>query len=335
MVGADVEFAAGIRPRDGMRHACGMQLDTVIFDIGQVVVTWEPERAFEAVMPASDVPAFMARIGFAEFNRANDGRASIVGSEDDLVARHPSEEVGIRAYRANFPLTIQHSVPGTGAIIAELARAGHTVSALTNWSADMFAIARERFQVLGRFRDIVVSGVEGIVKPDPEIYRLACRRLGIDPSRAVFVDDTLANAVAASDVGLVGLQFTGAATLRADLVRLGLLGEPEPVPGPVYHWALREDWERAALDGYPWSTRGVEYERAGFVHCSLASQVDGIRDALLGDLPRENLVLLELDPAGLPIVLEDGGDGKEYPHLFAPLPVGLAQSVDSPAQASQ
>ena len=228
-----------------------MQLDTVIFDIGQVVVTWEPERAFEAVMPASDVPAFMARIGFAEFNRANDGRASIVGSEDDLVARHPSEEVGIRAYRANFPLTIQHSVPGTGAIIAELARAGHTVSALTNWSADMFAIARERFQVLGRFRDIVVSGVEGIVKPDPEIYRLACRRLGIDPSRAVFVDDTLANAVAASDVGLVGLQFTGAATLRADLVRLGLLGEPEPVPGPVYHWALREDWERAALDGYP------------------------------------------------------------------------------------
>jgi 2-haloacid dehalogenase len=180
----------------------------------------------------------------------------------------------------------------------------------------------------------VVSGVEGIVKPDPEIYRLACRRLGIEPSRAVFVDDTLANAVAASGVGLVGLQFTGAAALRADLVRLGLLGEPEPVPGPIYHWALREDWERAAVSVYPWSTRGVDYERAGFVHCSLPGQVDGIRAAIFGDLPREDLVLLELDPAGLPVVLEDGGTGEEYPHLFAPLPVGLARPVDAPAQAS-
>jgi 2-haloacid dehalogenase len=298
-------------------------VDAVIFDIGGVVIPWVPQRAFEQVMAADEVPGFMERIDFAGWNRANDGRANIEAAEDDLVRRFPDDEVGIRAYRQHFLRTITSMVPGTPAIIAELGRSGVIVSALTNWSADLFAIARKEFGILSRFRDIVVSGKEGIVKPDPAIYQLACERLGITAERAVFVDDTPANAVAASRAGLTGLTFTSAGKLREDLVRLGLLGRPEPVTEPVFHWAPRTDWASAIATGdYPWSGRGIGYLSAGFVHFSFARQLAGTRAKFYADLADEDLVLLRLDPdPSLPIVVESG-----FPHLFAPLPVSRVQA---------
>ena len=291
---------------------------TVIFDIGGVVIPWRPERAFERVMPMHEVPAFMTRIGFADWNRANDGRASIAEAEDELVLRFPDDEVGIRGYRQHFLQTVTSMVPGTSAIIAELARAGVPVSALTNWSADLFAIARSKFGILDRFSDIVVSGQVGVVKPDPAIYLLACERLGRAPSRAVFVDDTPENAVAATRAGLTGLTFTSAGRLREDLVRLGLLGPPEPVTEPSYHWTPRAEWEAALASGfYPWSGRGIDYLAEGFVHLSFWHQLDATRARFYADLAADDLVLLRLDPdPGLPIVVEGG-----FPHLFAPLPV--------------
>lgn len=290
----------------------------MIFDIGGVVIPWNPERAFEQVMPAEDVPGFMSRIGFADWNRANDGRASIAEAEDELVERFPGDEIGIRAYRQNFLRTVTTMVPGTSGIIAELARAGVTVSALTNWSADMFEVARQEFGILDRFTDIVVSGQEGIVKPDPAIYLLACQRLGIEPARAVFVDDAPTNAVAASRAGLTGITFTSAGRLREDLVRLGLLHAPDAVTQPTYHWAPRTEWDAARATGsYPWSGRGTTYLRVGFVHLSFAEQLATTRAKFYSDLAADDLVLLRLDPGlGLPIVVEGG-----FPHLFAPLPV--------------
>lgn len=293
----------------------------MIFDIGGVIIPWTPHRAFEQVMPAEQVPAFMERIGFAEWNHANDRLPSIVGAEEELVARFPADEVGIRAYRRHFPLTIDAMVPGTPAIIAELQDAGVTIGALTNWAAEPFAVAREKFGILGRFQDIVISGVEGIVKPDPAIYRLACERLGVNPEQAVFIDDTAANARAAAELGMTGLHFTTAERLRADLVGLGLLAERAPIGEPAYHWTTRADWESAVSDGYyPWSSRGLDYLGEGFVHCSFGHQLAGIRQLLYGDLTDAELVLLRLEPsAGLPIVVED-----DYPHLFAPLPMDAA-----------
>ena len=290
----------------------------MIFDIGGVVIPWIPERAFEQVMPARDVPGFMTRIGFADWNRANDALSSTAEAEEELVRRFPADEVGIRSYRQHFLRTTTTMVPGTSAIIAELSRAGVAVSALTNWAADLFAISRPEFGILDRFRDIVVSGLEGIVKPDPAIYRLACERLGIDPAKAVFVDDTPTNAVAASRAGLTGITFTSAGRLREDLVRLGLLHARDAVTQPTYHWTPRTEWEAAQASGsYPWSGRGTTYLRVGFVHLSFAEQMAATRARFYADLADEDLVLLRLDPApDLPIVVEGG-----FPHLFAPLPV--------------
>lgn len=293
-------------------------MDTVIFDVGGVIIPWVPQRAFEQVMPAEQVPAFMERIGFDAWNRANDQLPGLAESTQALVRQFPDDEIGIRAYARHFELTITSMVPGTAAIIAELQRDGVRIGGLTNWSAEPFAIAQQRFGILGRFRDIVISGVEGIVKPDPAIYRLACERLGVSPDQAVFIDDSAANAAAASEVGLTGLHFTSAERLRADLVDLGLLGPRPALTEPVYHWALRSQWESALTDGhYPYSGRGLDYLTEGFVHASFDHQVDGIRQRVHSDLADDELVLLRIDPAPeLPIVIEGS-----YPHLFAPLPL--------------
>ncbi len=303
-------------------------MDVVIFDIGGVLVRWVPERAFEQVLPADQVRPFMERVGFDEWNRRNDGRRSIAKAEADLAASFPEDAATIRAYRQHFLHTITQMVPGTAAIVAELAAAGVATIALTNWAADMFAIGRQRFGILQRFSDIVVSGEEGLVKPDPAIYELACRRAGVDAADAVFIDDSPANVVAAQAVGLHGLVFTSADTLRADLVALGLLGPRQPVTEPVFHLALRTDWLAAKKAGsYPWSERGVAYEAVGFVHCSFVGQVAGSRRKFYADVDADDLVLLRLDPApDLPLVVENG-----YPHLFEPLPIDRVVQASSPA----
>lgn len=302
-----------------------MEHSAVIFDLGGVVLDWVPERAFEQVMDAGAVPALFERIGFHDWNRANDARDGLAGAEADLVARFPGDAEAIRAYRTHFLHSVVGMVPGTAAVIAELQQAGVTVAALTNWSGELFEVTRPRFGVLGRFADVVVSGREGVVKPDHRIFTIACERGGLDPDRTVFVDDSAANVAAATGFGLHGLRFTSAEQLRTDLVGLGLLGPRAEVVEPVFHWAVRTTWDDAVASGdYPWSSRGVTHDTEGFVHGSFTHQVDGTRRRFYGDLADDEVVLLRLDPApDLPIVVEGG-----YPHLFAPLPLDRVTVVE-------
>lgn len=300
-----------------------MSFEAVVFDLGGVVLNWEPERAFEQILDAAEVPAFLERVGFHDWNRANDALDGLGDAEASLIARFPDDADTIRGYRAHFLHSVTGMVPGTSAVIAELQQAGVALSALTNWSGELFALTRPQFGVLERFSDIVVSGREGVTKPDHRIFALACERGGVDPSRTVFVDDSAANVEAASEFGLHGLRFTDAAQFRSDLVGLGLLLERQPVSEPVFHLAARADWANAvAEDQYPWSGRGLGYDEAGFVHCSFAHQVEQTRARFYGDLTDEQIVLLRL-PGGLPVIVEDG-----FPHLFAPLPVADVVEVD-------
>lgn len=95
--------------------------------------------------------------------------------------------------------------------------------ALSNWSAETFALARERFDFLGWFDGILLSGEIGICKPDARIFQQLIERYELEPARTVFVDDVLQNVEAAERQGMVALHFRGAGTLRSDLIRLGLL----------------------------------------------------------------------------------------------------------------
>jgi 2-haloacid dehalogenase len=306
----------------------GPQGWTVLFDLGGVVLTWEPARAYEQVISPEQVGDFMATIGFEEWNRGHDSGRRYDESEAELVARHPEHAETILAYRRHFTSTLG-TVPGTGAVIAELQQAGVGLHALTNWSAETFPVARDRFGLLRRFAGILVSGEELLAKPDPAIFTLALERFGLEAGRTVFVDDSLPNVEAARALGLTGLAFTGAERLRADLVDLGLLEPRQPVGRPVLHLTEGSWWQRAQADGvYPWSSRRATYEAEGFVHASFAEQTAGTRRRYYGDLPDADLVVLELDPDRLsvPVVVEDLGAGA-YPHLYGPLPVAEVRAV--------
>ncbi len=296
---------------------------SVLFDLGGVVIAWEPSLAYTEVLHPSSIEDFLARIDFPAWNSTHDAGRSYDDGERELVERFPDDAAAIRAYRQHFGRTLTGLVPGTGAVLAELQQAGVTCAALTNWSAETFPVAQQRFGLLRRFAGVLVSGAERLAKPDPAIFRLALERFDLDPAGCVFVDDSPVNVEAASALGLTGLHFTGAGRLRTDLEQLGLL-EPRELPAqPVLHLTEDRVWQQAQLDGvYPWSGRRGTYESEGFVHAGFADQLAGTRAQKYGDLPDEALVVLELDARTLsvPVVVEDLGAGP-YPHLYGPLPV--------------
>lgn len=204
-------------------QASESQFDTVIFDIGNVLLKWDPALAFIGVLEPADVETFMEEIDFASWNHAQDAGRSLAGGVAAVAERWPQHVEAVRAYGRNFTRTIVGEIPGSARVVEELRVGSVRLLALTNWSAETFPWARESFGVLDQFEGIVVSGLEGIAKPDPEIYSLLVERYGVDPARAVFIDDSPVNVSAAAKAGIAGLVFTGSDDLRRDLRALGLL----------------------------------------------------------------------------------------------------------------
>ena len=302
---------------------------SVLFDLGGVVVGWDPAGAYAGVLAPDEVAGFLERTDFGTWNRAADAGRPFAEIEAELLTRFPADAAAVGAYRANFGRALTGLVPGTGAVLAELQQAGVTCAALTNWSAETFPVAQQRFGLLRRFVGVLVSGAERLAKPDQAIFRLALERFDLDPSGCVFVDDSPANVEAATALGLTGLHFTGAERFRADLEQLGLLGPRRPPAEPVLHLTEDRVWRQAQAAGhYPWSGRTGTYESEGFVHAGFAHQVAGTRTAKYADLPDEALVVLELDARTLsvPVVVEDLGAGP-FPHLYGPLPVDEVVAV--------
>lgn len=202
-------------------------MTTVVFDLGGVVVQWDPVPAIAAVVGHERAQHFVhgGEFDFAGWNHQQDAGRTFAEAEQVATASHPHFAEEIAAYRPNFALSLRGLVPGTDDVVRELHERGTRLVALTNWPAETFHHALELYpDVFARFDDIVVSGVEGIAKPDPAIFRVLETRLGHPLDGIVYVDDAVANVEAARAAGLDALQFTSAAALRDDLTRRGLLG---------------------------------------------------------------------------------------------------------------
>jgi len=129
----------------------------------------------------------------------------------------------IDAYAARFNETIPGPVPGSLELVERLDDASVPLFAITNFGHEFWEGFRPTQPVFDRFRDIVVSGTEKMMKPDPAIYALAIERFGIDPAGALFIDDVAANVAGAESVGIAGHQFVDAETLERELVERGYL----------------------------------------------------------------------------------------------------------------
>ena len=195
----------------------------VVFDLGGVLIRWDPRHLYRQLMPENEVDAFLDEVGFDAWNHEQDAGAPWGPAVEAHAALFPHRRALLAAYPARFPDSLDGPVEGTVAILAELHAAGTRLVALTNWSAELFPHAEATFDFLALFEGIVVSGREGVAKPDPAVFDLLLTRYDLDPAGTVFVDDSPTNVAAAAAAGLTALVFTGPDRLRADLSRLGLL----------------------------------------------------------------------------------------------------------------
>jgi 2-haloacid dehalogenase len=214
------------------RAPAGQRLTTAVFDLGGVLVDWDPHHLYRQLMPEAEIDPFLDEIGFHEWNQAQDAGRGWAEAVEDHVARHPQRRELIAAYPERYDEAIVGEVAGTVALLDELADRGTRLLALTNWSAETFPAARRRFAFLERFEGIVVSGEERVTKPDPALFHRLLDRYGVAPAETVFVDDSLGNVEAARRLGMTGLLFTDADRLRADLAALGLVSPSPPQTDP-------------------------------------------------------------------------------------------------------
>jgi 2-haloacid dehalogenase len=202
---------------------------TVVFDLGGVLIDWDPRHLYRQLFDDPDeMESFLAKVTTAEWNGHQDAGRPWAEAIEILVAEHPERRELIEAFRRRWPEMLAGEIPGTVDVLAELRAARVRLVALSNWSAEMFPVALERFDFLAWFEGIVISGEVGVNKPDRRIFEHLAQRFGIEPEEAVFVDDSAANIDAATDLGFCAIHFTGVTALRPALVRLGLLPEIRP-----------------------------------------------------------------------------------------------------------
>jgi 2-haloacid dehalogenase len=196
----------------------------VVFDLGGVLIDWDPRYLFRKLLAdEAAVEEFLATVCTPEWNAEQDRGRPFAEAVAELVERHPAHAAAITAYHERWPEMLGGDVPGTVALLAELRAAGVPLYALTNWSAETFGFARERFEFLSWFDGVVVSGEERMAKPEPGIFQLLLDRFGLAPSATVFVDDAPGNVAAARRLGVDAVQFQGPDRLRQDLRMRGLL----------------------------------------------------------------------------------------------------------------
>lgn len=199
-------------------------VEAVVFDVGKVLVQWERDLPFRRLIPdPAQREWFMAEVIPLEWHGEHDAGRD---AEEMIAARsaeYPDHAHLIRAWLTHFNETVPDPVPGSPQIVEDLHQAGVPLYAITNFGADTWAGFAPTFPLFERFRDIVVSGVEKLAKPDPAIYHHAAARFRLDPQVMLFIDDSLPNIESARACGWQGHHFIDAPTLRADLVARRLL----------------------------------------------------------------------------------------------------------------
>ena len=199
-----------------------MTVDTVVFDIGGVLIDWQPHLAWTDEMPEAEVRTFMERIGFDRINLACDAGARFSDVSETL--SDAADAARLAQYVTRYGRTVPQKLNATWDILYDLKDAGRDVHAITNWSAETWPEGVKAHPELGDvFGVTVVSGEVGVIKPSVEIYRLLCDRAEVVPERCVFIDDGAHNCIGARAAGMEAIHFRDADSLRADLQERGLL----------------------------------------------------------------------------------------------------------------
>jgi 2-haloacid dehalogenase len=197
----------------------------LVFDLGGVLIDWNPRHLYRKLFDGDEaaMERFLAEVCTGAWNECQDAGRPFAEAVAELVLHHPEQRALIEAYHLRWPEMVAGPIDETVELLAELREAGYELHALTNWSAETFALTRPRFAFLEWFESILVSADVRLIKPDPRIFRLLLERIGREAEACIYIDDSQKNVAAADALGFDALHFKGAAALRADLAGRGLL----------------------------------------------------------------------------------------------------------------
>lgn len=199
-------------------------IDTIVFDLGGVLVDWNPEYLYEKIFPDPEARRyFLENICTADWNAAQDGGRTIAEANEILLALYPEYREAILAYYDRWEEMFRGPVPGTLEIFYRLTEnPAYKVYALTNWSAETWERGLKLFPFFSLFDGILVSGHEKMIKPGPEIYHLLMERFDLDPGKLIFFDDNKKNVVAAQQLGFNAFVFQSPEQLESCLAGYGI-----------------------------------------------------------------------------------------------------------------
>ena len=196
----------------------------VVFDVGRVLFQWDLRHLFAPLIEDPErLEWFVTCVVSEQWHHQHDEGRDLDELVAERIAQFPDCADLIRIYATRFNDSVPGPVPGTAQLVERLAARDMPLFALTNFAAKFWDEFRPLHPVFDYFRDVVVSGVEKLAKPDPAIYRLAQRRFGHTPGELFFIDDNPANVAAARACGWQASLFTDAASLERELLSRGLL----------------------------------------------------------------------------------------------------------------
>lgn len=198
--------------------------DTIIFDLGGVLIDWNPRYAYRKIFKTEEeIEWFLENVATSEWNEKQDAGYPLHKATEELVAKHPEWEPEIKAYYGRWLEMLGGQIHETVDILQQIKKAGkYKLYALTNWSAETFPHALERFEFFKMFDGVVVSGEEKMKKPSAEFYKILLDRYHIDPGTAIFIDDVIRNVKGAEAVGITGIHFHNPTQVKEELQRLGI-----------------------------------------------------------------------------------------------------------------
>ncbi len=200
-------------------------LDTIIFDLGGVLIDWNPAYVFREIFDdAEEMRYFFEHICTHDWNIQQDAGRPLAEATEEKVAEFPAYESQIRAYYGRWREMLSGAITETVDILTALRQKDkYRLLALTNWSHETFPTALELFDFLHWFEGIVVSGEEKLIKPDPRIYQVLLERYNVTPQRALFIDDNVKNVAGAEAVGLHAVHFQSPQQLHEFFIKYDIL----------------------------------------------------------------------------------------------------------------
>ena len=200
-----------------------MPIDHIVFDIGKVLIHYDPSIPFSRIIPdAGERQWFFDNVCTHDWNIEQDRGRTWADAEALLIETHPDREEHIRAFRKHWHEMVSHSYDDSVAIMEALIAEGRDVTMLTNFASDTFREAQVRFPFLTKPRGVTVSGDIGLIKPDIAVYQAHTESFGLNPAATIFIDDSAPNVEGAKKAGWDAVLFTGAEQLRADLAERGV-----------------------------------------------------------------------------------------------------------------